>query len=125
VPHVAIFRKRLLSYSETFIADQGQLLPRYKPVYCGYQRDSSGIDLIENADKIMLADYSSVMPLAKLLFRNGLGGGRSWIDALGQQNPALVHAHFFNDGIDAIRLGASPGSTSSAPTAWTDPARGV
>lgn len=104
-PCVAIFRKRLLSYSETFIADQGQLLPSYNPVFCGFETETSGIDLIENAQRLVLADYSSMMPLAKLLFRKGLGGGRHWIEAIHQQAPGLVHAHFFNDGLDAIRLG--------------------
>lgn len=37
---VAIFRKRLLSYSETFIADQGRGLPSYCPLFCGYHRDT-------------------------------------------------------------------------------------
>ncbi len=104
-PKLAIFRKRLLSYSETFIADQGQLLPEYRPVYCGYEQDSSGIGLIENADKLLLSDYSAFMPLAKLMFRQRLGGGGDWIRAIAQRNPALVHAHFFNDGIDATKIG--------------------
>ncbi len=103
-PSLAIFRKRLLSYSETFIADQGQLLPGYRPVYCGFERDSSGIGLIEDSDRLLLSDYSTVMPLAKLMFRNRLGGGGAWIRAIAQRNPALVHAHFFNDGIDATRI---------------------
>ncbi len=104
-PTVLIFRKRLLSYSETFIADQGQLLPHYRPVYCGYTRDDSGLALIENAEQVLLSDYSRSPGLAKLLFRAGLGGDGSWIDAIRQQQPALIHAHFFNDGIDALRLG--------------------
>jgi len=104
-PSVVIFRKRLLSYSETFIADQGQLLPNYRPVYCGFQQDSSGIRLIENADKIILDDFSHLLPLSKLLFRKGFNGSKAWIDAIGHFSPALIHAHFFNDGLDAIKLG--------------------
>ncbi len=102
---VLIFRKRLLSYSETFIADQGQMLPRYRPVYCGYTPDDSGLGLIENADRLLLSDYSRSPGLAKLLFRAGLGGASRWLDAIEQQRIDLVHAHFFNDGIDALRLG--------------------
>ena len=101
---VAIFRKRLLSYSETFIADQGQLLPHYKPIYCGYSIDSSGQHLIANAKQILLSQYSNWPGFSKLMLRQGLGGGRRWLAQLAAQNSTLMHAHFFNDGVDAIRL---------------------
>ena len=102
---VAIFRKRLLSYSETFIADQGQLLPNYKSVFCGYQKDNSGLYLLDGSTRILLDEYSSMAALSKLMLRHGLGGGKNWVNAIHRQNPSLIHAHFFNDGIDAIRLG--------------------
>lgn len=38
------------------------------------------------------------------MFRGGLGGGKAWIEAVRDQLPALIHAHFFNDGIDAVKL---------------------
>ena len=106
---VCIFRKRLLSYSETFIADQGQFLPNYRPVYCGFQRDSSGLHLIDGSQRILLEDCSSIPGLSKLLFRRGLGGGGAWIEAIRRQAPRLIHAHFFNDGLDALRLGRKLG----------------
>ena len=102
---VAIFRKRLLSYSETFIADQGRFLPTYRPVFCGYQQDISGIQMLEGSEQILLDDYSSMTSLSKFMFRHGLGGGKAWIAAIDRQSPALIHAHFFNDGLDAVRLG--------------------
>ena len=102
---VAIFRKRLLSYSETFIADQGRLLPHYRAVFCGYQQDSSGIQLLDGSEQILLDEYSSMAPLSKFMFRHRLGGGKAWIAAIDKQSPALIHAHFFNDGLDAIILG--------------------
>ena len=101
---VAIFRKRLLSYSETFIADQGQRLEKYRPLYCGYRRDASGFDMISDTERLLLSDFSRQQSLAKLLFRAGLGGAGGWIRALAERQPALIHAHFFNDGLDAIRL---------------------
>jgi len=101
---VAIFRKRLLSYSETFIADQGKLLPGYKPVFCGYQKDSSGFDLLAGSTRILLSEYSKVTSLSKLLFRRGFSAGNAWIKAIGMHTPALVHAHFFSDGLDAAIL---------------------
>jgi colanic acid/amylovoran biosynthesis glycosyltransferase len=104
-PGVIIFRKRLLSYSETFIADQGQLLPTYKPIFCGYAEDRSGISMIEGSDRLLLSDFSSISAISKLLLRNGLPGANAWIKEIARTDPDLVHAHFFNDGIDAIRLG--------------------
>ena len=103
---VAIFRKRLLSYSETFIADQGRLLPTYRPLYCGYQRDDSGLQLLDGSDRLLLDDHSRLGSLSKFLLRQGFGGGRRWIRAIANETPALIHAHFFNDGIDAVKIGA-------------------
>ena len=39
-----------------------------------------------------------------MMLRQGLGGGRRWLAQLAAQNSTLMHAHFFNDGVDAIRL---------------------
>ena len=38
------------------------------------------------------------------MLRHGLGGGRRWLAAIARENPALIHAHFFNDGIDAVKI---------------------
>lgn len=104
-PNLVIFRKRLLAYSETFIADQGQLLPNYHPVYAGYKRDASGADLIAASKQLLLEDYSSLLEISKLWLRLGFTPNKSWLLALKQTNPALIHAHFVRDGIDAILIG--------------------
>ena len=101
-----IFRKRLLSYSETFIADQGQMLHNFKPVFCGFGRDSSGISMIENSETHLLSDYSALPGLSKTLFRKGLPGAKQWISAIAGADPDIIHAHFFNDGIDGLKLGS-------------------
>ena len=101
---VAIFRKRLLSYSETFIADQGRLLPNYRPLYCGFSRDRSGLDLLGDSETLLLEDHAGLAALQKFRLRHGLGGGRSWLQAIEKRSPALIHAHFFNDGVDAVRF---------------------
>ena len=106
---VAIFRKRLLSYSETFIADQGQLLPSYRPVYCGFQKDKSGLGLIAESTSILLEDHSNLAALDKMMFRLGFSGSRKWLDKIRAQNPDLLHAHFFNDGLDAVKIGSQLG----------------
>jgi len=101
---VAIFRKRLLSYSETFIADQGRFLPSYRALFCGYHRDSSGLHLLDGCDHVLLDDHSRLSSLSKLMLRYDLGGGKRWLAAIARENPALIHAHFFNDGIDAVKI---------------------
>lgn len=102
---VAIFRKRLLSYSETFIADQGQFLPQYRPLYCGYHEDRTGLGMIEGSQRVLLDDHSPLPEVSKLLLRSGIGGGGNWIKAIHEHHPHLIHAHFFNDGQDAVKLG--------------------
>ena len=39
------------------------------------------------------------------MFRHGIGGARAWIRTIADESPDLIHAHFFNDGLDALRLG--------------------
>lgn len=109
IPTVAIFRKRLLSYSETFIADQGQMLPTYRTLYCGYRRDESGLHMIDASTRLLLEDYSSIPGLSKFLLRRGLGGARAWLRAIESCSPSLIHAHFFNDGLDALKIGQQLG----------------
>jgi colanic acid/amylovoran biosynthesis glycosyltransferase len=101
---VAIFRKRLLAYSETFIADQGRNLPDYQPLFCGYHYDLSGIALLEDSNSIVLDEVSKFPRLDKFRLRSQLGGAQNWIDKINAYAPNLIHAHFFNDGLDASRF---------------------
>jgi glycosyltransferase involved in cell wall biosynthesis len=102
---VCVFRKPLLGYSETFIADQGKHLPTYRAVFCGFNRVSAGIHLLDNAPVISLDAHSRFPELAKLRFRTGVGRGGSWFDEIKQHSPSIIHAHFLNDGMDAVKLG--------------------
>jgi len=104
-PSVVIFRKRLLSYSETFIADQGLLLPGMQAVFCGFGENPSGRAMIDNAPQVLLSEFSPVPALGKLAIRFGLPANRRWLAAIEHYHPKLIHAHFFNDGIDALQLG--------------------
>ena len=100
-----IFRKKLLPYSETFIADQGNNLARYRAVYVGFEKDTSGIGLLKDAEKLLLEEFSSSSGAAKLRHRLGFSTNKKWLQALRETQSALIHAHFVNDGIDAVRLG--------------------
>ena len=103
-PTALIFRKRLLSYSETFIADQGQFLPRYRPVYCGYHQDDTGIGLIRKSPRVLLDQCSMLAGMDKLLFRLEITANKSWLRQIRRHDPRLVHAHFFKDGLDGAKL---------------------
>ncbi|MFT5502512.1 MAG: colanic acid/amylovoran biosynthesis glycosyltransferase [Gammaproteobacteria bacterium] len=101
---VAIFRKRLLSYSETFIADQGQKLPGYQAFFCGYHPDHTGISLLANSERTILDEVSMLPAFDKFRLRSRLGGAQNWINKIKASAPQLIHAHFFNDGYDACRF---------------------
>ncbi|MGD8884678.1 MAG: glycosyltransferase [Gammaproteobacteria bacterium] len=104
LPSVLIFRKRILPYSETFIAAQGHFLASYTPCYVGFQHNDSGKPLLENSETIVLCDYSRAIGWAKLKYRLGFCPNKAWLDALKNLKPALIHAHFAKDAIDALRL---------------------
>ena len=61
--------------------------------------------MLDGSTTLLLDDYSRVASLSKLLLRQGYGGARAWVEAIAAQSPALIHAHFFNDGLDAVILG--------------------
>jgi glycosyltransferase involved in cell wall biosynthesis len=61
--------------------------------------------MISGSTSILLEDYSNFVFVEKLMFRFGISSGRKWLDEIGLQHPDLIHAHFFNDGLDAIELG--------------------
>jgi glycosyltransferase involved in cell wall biosynthesis len=39
------------------------------------------------------------------MLRQGLRGGNAWLEAIASHSPTLIHAHFFNDGLDAVKIG--------------------
>ena len=98
-----VFRKRLLPYSETFIADQGKYLASYKANYCGFKRQENGVSLLGDAGCYLLDSYSHYPQIEKTKFRLGFPNKR-WISDLNDLNSDLIHAHFLNDGIDALHL---------------------
>jgi glycosyltransferase involved in cell wall biosynthesis len=80
-------------------------LPNYRPVFCGFHKDVSGIEMISGSTRILLEEHSNFAFAEKLMLRFGISSGRKWLDKIRRQQPDLIHAHFFNDGLDAVRLG--------------------
>lgn len=104
VKKVLIFRKRLLPYSETFIADQGSNLKNYEAQFVGLQEDITGIHLLDNLAVNILDRHTDQIKLSKLYFRLGLGVNAHWFKSIQIDHPKLIHAHFLNDGIDAVSI---------------------
>lgn len=101
--NIFVFRKRLLAFSETFIADQSSFLSKYNANLLGFQMNKSGIHLLKKLPIFLLQDNSRFFSLLKLLHRSGLMVGNDWFDKLKQVNAKLIHAHFLNDGQDALK----------------------
>lgn len=103
-PTALIFRKSILPYSETFIAQQGLNLDTYRAVFCGYRHDNSGLFLLAQAERIVLDGYARFPAISKLRWQSGLPINKAWYAAIKKTNPSLIHAHFIKDGVDAMRL---------------------
>ncbi len=101
---VLVFRKRMLPYSETFVAAQGNGLPTWKPVYVGATEDRSGLHLLQGAPTCILEHHVPgwLRPLATRAFKRFGIIPRSWLKALQSHRPSLIHAHF---GPDALFMG--------------------
>lgn len=105
-PTVLIFRKRLLPWSETFIAAQGRALQRYRPVFAGYTAEASGAAYLDGCDRILLSDHEPVrgLSIGKALLKATGRVPRAWLRALAATNPRLLHAHFATSAQPALLL---------------------
>lgn len=97
--NILVFRKRLLAYSETFIAAQGLFLPTMRAWFAGLRPDPSGIGMLPEGRRILQSDHANWPAAARLRIRTGLGVDSGFLGALGGTSPALIHAHFGGDGV--------------------------
>ena len=100
-----VFRKRLLPYSETFIADQGRFLHSYQAAFAGLYYIQSGQSLLQDSQRFILDEDNKMSMLSRLTLRTGLPLSNAWYRAIETFAPDLIHAHFLNDGLDARHLG--------------------
>lgn len=103
-PVALVFRKRMLPYSETFVAAQGIHLPRWRPVFAGATEDRSGLHLLEGSGTCILTECVACWqrPAASFLFKRFGKIPGSWLRALRALRPSLLHVHF---GPDALFMG--------------------
>ncbi|MFC6018665.1 glycosyltransferase [Plantactinospora solaniradicis] len=93
-PTVVIWRSGMLAASETFIRNQGNALTRWQPTFLGATRVSSPIA----ADTDVVA-YPDTPAGRRAFLRLRLTGESPRLrNLLAGLRPALVHAHFGNDG---------------------------
>src|SRR5687768_14354684 len=103
-PTAVVFRKRLLPWSETFIAAQVGAMTRYHPLLVGYSRDPRGTRYLEGREQLLLDDYGMIPGLSRLLLKVTGRMPQGWLDAIAARNPAVVHAHFGTNAPPAMRL---------------------
>ena len=108
-PSVVVFRKRLLPWSETFIAAQGGRLERYRPVFAGFRWDKAGKTYLAGHDAVLLEDHAALPALARALQHTIGLVGPAFLRALREHAPVLVHAHFGRSADAAIPLARSLG----------------
>ncbi len=115
---VLVFRKRMLPYSETFVAAQGIHLPTWKAVFAGATEDRSGLKLLRGAATCILSNKVPgwLRPLAAFAFKRLGWIPGSWLRALKKHAPALIHVHF---GPDALFLGLPLAKALGIPLAVT------
>jgi len=89
-----IWRSHLLAGSETFVRNHGAALTRWRPVYLGAVRVNSAVA----ADGDVIAYPGSLRGRADFLRLRVTGSSPRLRARLAELRPAVVHAHFGNDG---------------------------
>lgn len=95
---VLIFSNRVLPLSNTFVADQGNNLPTYQPVYIGLRKNNDGLDLIGHRPYCIMEQYSSNPFLSRMALDGFKYITPNWLRALENLTGNVVHAHFGKGG---------------------------
>ena len=99
-----IFRKRILPWSETFIAAQSGAMTRYAPVLVGYSRDPSGAAYLVGRPQLLLNEHSWFPALEKFLLKSAGRAPSRWLRAIAETEPTVLHAHFGSSALPASRI---------------------
>jgi len=108
-PAAIIFRKRILPWSETFIAAQSGAMTRFAPVLVGYSRDASGAAYLVGRPQLLLDEHSWFPALEKFLLKSAGRAPRRWLRAIADTQPAVLHAHFGSSALPASRIAKALG----------------
>ncbi|MFG1497413.1 glycosyltransferase [Saccharospirillum sp. HFRX-1] len=106
-----IFRKDLLPYSETFIAEQAHHLPSWEPIFCGFKRNMAGYNLIEQKSVpgkeyhvCIESDFSQFPKLTAGLHKKLNILNKRWLRQLTELSPQIIHAHFGSNALNCLAL---------------------
>lgn len=103
-PTAIVFRKRILPWSETFIAAQSGAMRAYAPVLVGYSRDPGGAAYLVGRPQLILDEHSWFAPLEKFLLKSAGRAPRRWLRAIAETRPVVLHAHFGSSALPASRI---------------------
>ncbi len=95
---VLIFTKKVLPRSNTFVASQGNNLPTISPIFIGFKKDNTGLDLITGQATCVQEEYLKLNTIAKLGLEKFSYLSPSWRDALKSWQADIIHAHFGKGG---------------------------
>ena len=104
VPVALIFRKRILPWSETFIASQSGAMTRYSPVLVGYARDASGSAYLTGRPQLLLSEHSAFPAVDKFLLKSAGRPPRRWLREMAALEPTVLHAHFGSSALPSSTL---------------------
>jgi colanic acid/amylovoran biosynthesis glycosyltransferase len=102
-PAVAIYRRRFLQISETFIADHITSLRRWRPVPIAESRVPDGLVVPGHAAKLIYPERGIARGLAALATER-LGLNPVLGRLIGDGGVKLIHTHFLSDSAPFIRI---------------------
>ena len=104
---VLIFTKKVLPKSNTFVANQGNNLPNISPIFIGFKKDNSGLDLIAGQRTCIQEDHQKFNMIAKLALEKFSLVSSGWRSALKSFDADIIHAHFGKGGFYSIPIAKS------------------
>lgn len=95
---VLIFTKKVLPRSNTFVASQGNNLPTISPIYIGFKKDNTGLNLINEQPICVQEEHIRFNAIAKLALEKLSYLSSGWKSALTNYQANIIHAHFGKGG---------------------------
>ncbi|MDH7598387.1 MAG: glycosyltransferase [Sedimentisphaerales bacterium] len=100
---VLIFRKRLLPPSQTFVVTPARSFATFRPVFVGLLKEQAGWHLVEPYPTALLSQFRPFW-FHRLLLKLAGRPASVWVNAIKAYRPAIVHAQFGWDGMQALHL---------------------